>query len=188
MARGLDVVAEPRREAESDEAVVVRARAGERAAMSELHGRYAKMIHAIVLSRVPARDADDLAQDVFVRAMVELGSLREAAAFGRWVATIARNAANDHRRRKKPVVDLDEEHGAIPARAVESLRAREVLAAIARLPEAYREVLLMRLCEGMTGPEIAVRAGLTPGSVRVNLHRGMALLREQLAHTRETGE
>ena len=38
----------------------------------------------------------------------------------------------------------------------------------------------MRLIEGMTGPEIAERTGLTPGSVRVNLHRGMALLRQKL--------
>ena len=48
-----------------------------------------------------------------------------------------------------------------------------VLAAIRRLPEAYRETLVLRLVEGMTGPEIAERTGLTPGSVRVNLHRGL---------------
>ena len=46
--------------------------------------------------------------------------------------------------------------------------------------EAYRETLALRLVEGMTGPEIAERTGLTPGSVRVNLHRGMKLLRERL--------
>ena len=51
---------------------------------------------------------------------------------------------------------------------------------VRKLPEAYRETLLMRLVEGMTGAEIADRAGLTEGSVRVNLHRGMALLREKL--------
>ena len=55
-----------------------------------------------------------------------------------------------------------------------------MLAAIRRLPEAYRETLVLRLVEGMTGPEIAERTGLTPGSVRVNLHRGMQLLREAL--------
>ena len=55
-----------------------------------------------------------------------------------------------------------------------------MLAAIRRLPEAYREPLILRLVEGMTGPEIAVRTGLTPGSVRVNLHRGMQMLRAQL--------
>ena len=58
--------------------------------------------------------------------------------------------------------------------------AYEVLEVIRGLPEAYSETLIMRLVEGMTGPEIAERTGLTPGSVRVNLHRGMKLLRQQL--------
>ena len=55
-----------------------------------------------------------------------------------------------------------------------------VLDVVRKLPDAYRETLLMRLVEGMSGAEIAERSGLTPGSVRVNLHRGMKLLREQL--------
>ena len=54
------------------------------------------------------------------------------------------------------------------------------LALIRTLPEAYRETLVLRLSEGLTGPEIAQRTGLTPASVRVNLHRGMKLLREKL--------
>jgi RNA polymerase sigma-70 factor (ECF subfamily) len=55
-----------------------------------------------------------------------------------------------------------------------------VLAAIRALPEAYREPLILRLVEGMSGEEIAARTGLTPASVRVNLHRGMKRLRESL--------
>ena len=55
-----------------------------------------------------------------------------------------------------------------------------MLAAIRALPEAYRETLVLRLVEGMTGPEIAERTGLTAGSVRVNLYRGMKQLRERL--------
>ena len=55
-----------------------------------------------------------------------------------------------------------------------------MLAPIRRLPEAYREPLLLRLVEGRTGPEIARATGLTHGSVRVNLHRGMQLLRAEL--------
>jgi RNA polymerase sigma-70 factor (ECF subfamily) len=55
-----------------------------------------------------------------------------------------------------------------------------VLATIRTLPEAYREPLLLRLVEGMSGSEIAERTGLTHGSVRVNLHRGMTLLRQKL--------
>ena len=55
-----------------------------------------------------------------------------------------------------------------------------VLQIVRALPEAYRDTLLMRLVEGMSGAEIAERSGLTPASVRVNLHRGMKLLREKL--------
>ena len=58
--------------------------------------------------------------------------------------------------------------------------ALAALAVIQTLPEAYRETLVLRLVEGMTGPEIAARTGLTPASVRVNLHRGMKQLRERL--------
>jgi len=54
------------------------------------------------------------------------------------------------------------------------------MATIRTLPDAYRETLVLRLVEGMTGQEIAERTGLTPASVRVNLHRGMKQLRERL--------
>ena len=57
---------------------------------------------------------------------------------------------------------------------------KKPLEAIEALPMAYRETLLMRLVEGMTGPEIAEATGLTPESVRVNLCRGMKLLKERL--------
>lgn len=64
--------------------------------------------------------------------------------------------------------------------AQDRVQALEALAAIRSLPESYRETLLMRLVARMSGPEIAMRTGMTPGSVRVNLHRGMKLLRERL--------
>jgi RNA polymerase sigma-70 factor (ECF subfamily) len=62
-------------------------------------------------------------------------------------------------------------------------RAAEILELIRSLPDAYRETLVLRLVEGMTGPEIAARTGLTPASVRVNLHRGIKLLRQKLGFT-----
>ena len=55
-----------------------------------------------------------------------------------------------------------------------------MLAIICELPEAYREPLILRFVEGMTGPEIAERTGLAPASVRVNIHRGLKLLRARL--------
>ena len=70
----------------------------------------------------------------------------------------------------------DELPGGDPIEA-ESLAILDV---VRKLPDAYRDTLLMRLVEGMSGAEIAERTGLTPGSVRVNLHRGMMILRERL--------
>ena len=56
----------------------------------------------------------------------------------------------------------------------------QALEAIRSLPDCYRETLMLRLVEGMTGPEIAQRTGLTHESVRVNLCRGMKMLRERI--------
>lgn len=149
--------------------------------MAELHSRYSRMIHAILLARVPSQHADDLAQDVFCDAIAKLHSLRTPAAFGGWLAMIARNRATDFHRRARPTSELEESHmEGNDTSADKRLRALEVLDAIKRLPDAYREALIMRLVEGMTGPEIAERTGLTNGSVRVNLHRGMKLLKTEL--------
>lgn len=154
------------------------ARDGDPSAFERLYARYRRMVHAIVLSRVAPHDADDLVQDVFLTAMQKLGALRDESAFGGWLATIARNRANGSYRGAVELVALDER--AARASQEEDEEARRALAAIQSLPDAYRETLLMRLVEGMTGPEIARQTGLTEGSVRVNLHRGMKLLREAL--------
>jgi RNA polymerase sigma-70 factor, ECF subfamily len=153
------------------------ARRGDRAAFGRLYDRYARMVHGILLARVRPEDTDDLVQDVFLLALRRLSTLRDAAAFGAWLAMIARNRAADHYRRSREVVELPENLAADHRPEDE---AALVLATIQILPDAYRETLVLRLVEGMTGPEIAKRTGRTPGSVRVNLHRGMQLLRGQL--------
>lgn len=169
----LSPAATPSLEAE----LVAAARTGDRAAYGRLYDRFAPMVHGLLLARVPRADVDDLVQDVFLQAMRRLHSLRNADAFPGWLATIARNRARDHWRRGKDAVELPEHVAGAPHPEGDALA---VLAVIRRLPEAYRETLVLRLVEGMTGPEIAERTGLTPGSVRVNLHRGMRMLREAL--------
>ncbi len=161
----------------TDASLVAAAREGDRTAFARLYERYAPMIHGILLARVPYGEVADLVQDVFVSALGRLGGLRDLAAFGGWLATIARNRATDYKRRTPATEELPEDLASRDPETVETLSA---LAAIRRLPEAYREPLILRLVEGLTGPEIAARTGLTPGSVRVNLHRGMKLLREEL--------
>ena len=151
--------------------------AGDQDAFARLYADYVRMVHAIVLGRVPRRDVDDLVQDVFLTAYTRVAELREPAAFGGWIAAIARNRATDHLRRSHEQVELPED---VPGGDPIQAETFAVLEVVRKLPEAYRETLLMRLVEGMSGAEIAERSGLTPASVRVNLHRGMKLLREKL--------
>lgn len=173
-------------EISDDIRLVIAAREGDRAAFGRLYDRYARMVHGILLSRVPPGEVDDLVQDVFLLALRRLHTLRETAAFGGWLATIARNRANDYYRRRPAAVELPQEAAEeLPGGMQSEAEAMAILAAIRTLPEAYRETLIMRLVEGMSGPEIAVRTGLTPGSVRVNLHRGMQQLRERLAEKKK---
>jgi len=152
---------------------------GDRAAFGLLYERYGSMVHGVLLARVPWEDVDDLVQDVFLVALQRLPSLRTPAAFGSWLAAIARNRATDHHRRERPVDSVDVAD--LPGPRQEATEAMAVLSLIRSLPEAYRDTLTLRLVEGMTGPEIAARTGLTVGSVRVNLHRGMKQLKERLA-------
>lgn len=155
------------------------AQVGDQSAFGQLYERYARVIHGLFLARVPMADVDDLVQDVFLTAWNRLGALRDPAAFGGWLMMIARNRASDFHRRAPDVVELPDDLAAHDATA-ERTEALRLLDIVRTLPDAYRETLVLRLVEGMTGPEIAERTGLTAASVRVNLHRGMKLLREKL--------
>jgi len=154
------------------------AQTGDRGAFDALYRRFGRMVHGILLAHGPREEAEDLVQEVFVKAWSRLGDLREPAAFGAWLARMARHRATDAlrgRREVEPIAD------ALPAEDSTHAEALAVMRIVHALPEAYRETLVLRLVEGLSGPEIAELTGLSPGSVRVNLHRGVALLRERLA-------
>ena len=159
--------------------LAARAAQGDRDAFGQLVRIYAPMVHGILLARVPVSEVRDLMQDVFTLALERLDSLREAPAFGGWLAMIARNRTVDfHRRnshRRTAPLEVD-----VPVCDPDRAQVKELLAAIRSLPDTYAETLILRLVQGMTGPEIAQRVGMKPESVRVNLHRGMAMLREKL--------
>jgi RNA polymerase sigma-70 factor, ECF subfamily len=173
----------PKIEMSADAALVVAVRAGDRDAFGRLYAAYSRMVHGILLARVPYGEVDDLVQDVFLVALRKIDALRDAAAFGPWLAMITRNRAMDFHRRSRDTAELTDDIATASATAPEA-EATEVLNLIRQLPEAYREPLILRFVEGMTGPEIAERTGLAPASVRVNIHRGMKLLREKMGATK----
>jgi RNA polymerase sigma-70 factor, ECF subfamily len=164
-------------------AAIERARHGDLAAFAVVFEQFAPMVHGILLARSQRQEVDDLVQDVFETAIKKIGSLRDSTRLGPWLAAIARNRALDLRRsasrwRTEPIGDDIQDSMPTPSANAEVTR---VLRAMNELPDAYRETLVLRLIEGLSGPEIAEQVGMTAESVRVNLHRGMKILRERLA-------
>lgn len=157
--------------------LVERICAGDGEAFGEFYKMFAPVVHGIVLARVPRDEVDDIVQNVFVSAYKNLHTVRDRNRVGAWLAMIARNLSIEYYRRGKPTEELPEE-----LRQKDDLKseASEIFAAIRSLPDAYRETLILRLVEGLTGAEIAARTGLTDESTRVNLHRGMKMLRQKL--------
>ena len=155
---------------------------GSRSASSEqdfndLYREYGPLVHGILLARLPREEVPDVLQDVFLAAFKNLGALRDKNAAGGWLVKIARNHAANFYRSSRPTEELADH---IEGRGDLHTEAAEVLKVIKTLPDAYCETLILRLVEGMTGEEIARITGKTPESVRVNLHRGMSMLREKL--------
>jgi RNA polymerase sigma-70 factor (ECF subfamily) len=144
------------------------------------------VVHGVLVAHAPWREVGDLLQDVFVLALRSIDTLEDPTRLGPWILTIARNRVRDHHKSRSNAVQVqaDLEPPArdepLDVQDAEAEEAELVLATIRALPESYRETLILRLVQGLSGPEIAARTGLTHGSVRVNLFRGMKLLRERL--------
>ncbi len=161
-----------------DETIVERARGGDRLAFSALYERFAPLVHGVLVAGVPPNEVDDLMQEVFLAAWNGIDKLRQTDQVGAWLGAIARNRLRKtFRRRRAPSRPLAED--IVDPRA-SFASGEEILAVLRALPEVYRETLALRLVEGLSGPEIAAMTGKTPGSVRVNLCRGLQMLREKL--------
>ena len=163
-----------------EDGLAKRAVGGDRSAFARLYERFAPAVHGVLLGSAPREEASDLVQEVFLLALRSIGRLQDPASFGPWLLAIARNRARDAHKSKRSSVELPDEIESAPSEAPDD-DADHALEVVRGLPEAYRETLILRLVEGLSGPEIAERTGLTHGSVRVNLCRGMKLLRERLA-------
>src|SRR5256885_9619758 len=96
------------RPTEEDDGLIRAAVAGDRGAFGELYVRYARMVHAILLARVPPGDAEDLVQEVFLSAMGQLRGLRTAASFKGWLGAIARNKAIDYFRAARVLAPIED--------------------------------------------------------------------------------
>jgi RNA polymerase sigma-70 factor, ECF subfamily len=174
--------------AETDAALVQRARSGEADAFEALVRRHLRSAYAVALAQLGEEaDAQDAVQDGFVTALERLDELRKPAGFGPWLLAIVRNRARDRRRARSVRDALPIEaagrrsSGSDPLRDAERGELREsLLAALGRLPETQREVVLLFDLEGWSHREIAGRLGITEGSARVQLFNARRALRATL--------
>lgn len=177
---------------DSDEALAQRALT-DRDAFSELVSRYADRIYNLAYRMTGNRtEAEDMAQDAFLRAYRGLASFKPGNPFGAWLYRIAVNVCFSARRRQSPVTEPIEENEAIldPTAAVDDIAQRsEVQAAVQQailsLPPMYRAVVILYHLEDRSYEHIATMLDLPINTVRTHLHRGRAMLRERLAASRE---
>ncbi len=172
-------------DAAADEALIAAARRGDRGAFGILVERYRDRLHraAMGLTRGSA-DAEDLAQEAFIRAFGGLGRFRGDCAFYTWLFGVLLNVYRRWMRRRARVqqrVVHAETDSADPAplpdrRAAASDELERALSVIDHLPPKLREVLVLRHLEEMSYVEMARAVGCRVGTVRSRLHRARELL------------
>jgi len=175
----------------SDEALVRRAQAGDAEAFSALVLEHQQFVYNLALRVVgDADEAEDLAQEAFVRAWLAVPNFRGQARFRTWLYRIITNlCCNRLPRLRRDLLALGDEEAADrpgepegdPASSVEADERRAFLhREIAALPESYRLVVSLRYQQEMSYDEIAVALSLPVGSVKTGLFRARARLREAL--------
>ena len=170
---------------------IVRAQAGDQAAYGQLVQRYQRLAVSVAYHQgLELADAEDVAQEAFVKAWLALPRYRESAGSWRaWLCRIAINTARDALRRARPLEELDEglpDSSSSPAEQAE-VRSRRaaVRRALARLPEASRAALVLREYEGLSYAEIAAALGIPIGTVMSRLNYARGLLRDLLVKAGE---
>ena len=184
----------------ADSDLVARAAAGDASAFHALVERHRAMVYRVAYQFAGNHhDAEDIAQDVFIKVYRSLDRFRYDAQLTSWLYRIAMNACIDHRRRQAPagwapftedaeqkMLNAPEERPG-PEDAAYGLQLGEVLQAeIARLPAGQRLIFTMRHHEGLKLCEIAEGLGLAEGTVKRQLHAAVHRLRAALLASRVT--
>ena len=173
----------------ADEATLVDAvRRGAPGSREAIYHRYKRRVFALALRIVGAVDAEEVAQEAFIRVFRGLPKFRGDAALGTWIYRLAVNAALSHRSRRAnaPAAPPGEEHGpervvAVTPEARDLALRKQLERALAALPMGYRTVIVLHDVEGLEHEEVASILGCHVGTSKSQLHKARAKLREALA-------
>ena len=164
-----------------DEELVAISRDGDRQAFAMLVRRHQKRIYAICLALLGNQaDAEDATQEVFVRSMERIDTLRNASQFANWIAQIARNRCRDVLRAggRRRWIPFTEDHA--PTTPTPTEDYSDLRSALARLPEEHSLPLLLFYYDGKSTRKLAEELGLTEGGACVRLYRARKALRRLL--------
>lgn len=172
----------------SDEKILSAVLAGDKSEFGVVVQRYWPVAIALATTRVyNSADAEDVAQRSFIKAYINLASLRDKSRFAGWLSKIVIQESADFLRSKKKnkSFSIDEYAGAIaaPLTSNPGLTGPQkifVRDAVASLSEKYRLVIIMRFIGGFNATQIARQINEKPHTVRVRLHRAYSMLRESL--------
>lgn len=177
---------------ESDQELIQRVIAGDSNSYRLLVERYQTLVYTIAHRMVRDRtEAEDLTQEIFLKAYRTLDSFREESSFKTWICKIATNRCIDWRRKHVPrqeqtaqVEEAERIPGdldASPERVLLRLeRQQEVQGLLEEMPEKYRSILLMYHFQGMSYKDIAKAQEISPRTVETRLYRAKNMLRERL--------
>jgi RNA polymerase sigma-70 factor (ECF subfamily) len=185
---------------QDDDALLMRARNGDRDAFGELVTRHQRRIWLVCRQYLGPDDADATTQDTFIKAYTNLPSFDGRAAFTTWLTRIAINSCLDQLRRRKregtrvDEPEEDEGNGALSRvtddapgpedRAMQRQAVQRLLALESRLPQRQREIFRLRFYAEMELEEIADSLGVHVGTVKTQLHRAVHRLRQELGEIR----
>ncbi len=161
-----------------DRGLIARAKAGDEQAFEELMRQFERPILGLCTRLLGAGgEAEEAAQDVFFRFYQKLGQFDEERAVEPWLFRIAWNACRDRLRKRRPLVELTDNVATV---AAQGFLIAELRDAIERLPEKERAALLLREVEGLETEEVAQRMGSSAVTVRSQISRARARLRQWL--------
>ena len=170
--------------AESEAADVALAASGDARAFERLYRTHLARVHSLCRRMMDADQADDLTQDVFVRAWQKLGTFRGEAAFGTWLHRLAVNLilgrrkalALERGRRESDPEALDDLTGPVETPGM----TMDFEQAIGRLPDGAKQVFLLHDVAGYRHEEIATMLGIVVGTSKSQLHHARMALRRHL--------
>jgi RNA polymerase sigma-70 factor (ECF subfamily) len=170
---------------------VALAAGGDGQAFERLYRVHVARIHSLARRMVGAEFADEVTQDVFVRAWQKLHTFRGEASFGTWLYRLGVNLMLGHRgalgTARQRFADLETAESLGGARPAPVEHAMDLEAAIERLPPGARRVFVLHDVEGFRHEEIASQLGITSGTSKAQLHRARMALRGRLGDVDRSG-